>query len=289
VTDVMSPGPSKKDAVPIDVLRVAPGYFQTMGIPLLRGRDFASSEGEERGGVTIINETLAKRLWKSQDPLGRRIRFHEEKVGTEIIGVVKTGKYRTLGEDPIPVAYLPQLPPARTLVVRTSGDPADLLDTVRREIHSVDPHIAATDLETMQQYMTLPLFPARTTGVLLGLSGFLALALTSIGLFGVISYIVSQRTHEIGVRMALGARQRDVLRLVLRHGLFLTVIGLVVGLGISFGAAQLLSSLLYGIGPTDPTTFIGVALLMCVVAVLACYIPARRATRVDPMIALRYE
>jgi putative ABC transport system permease protein len=160
---------------------------------------------------------------------------------------------------------------------------------VRREIHSVDPHIAATDLETMQQYMTLPLFPARTTGVLLGVSGFLALALTTIGLFGVISYIVSQRTHEIGVRMALGARQGDVLRLVVRHGLFLTVIGLVVGLGISFGAAQLLSSLLYGIGPTDLTTFIGVALLMCVVAVLACYIPARRAMRVDPMVALRYE
>src|SRR6266699_2582034 len=125
---------------------------------------------------------------------------------------------------------------------------------------------------TMQQYMTLPLFPARTTGLLLGVSGFLALALTSIGLFGVISYIVSQRTHEIGVRMALGARQGDVLRLVVRHGFFLTVIGLVVGLGISFGAAQLLSSLLYGIGPTDLTTFIGVALLMCVVAVLACYI-----------------
>jgi putative ABC transport system permease protein len=160
---------------------------------------------------------------------------------------------------------------------------------VRREIHSVDPHIAATDLETMQQYMTLPLFPARTTGVLLGVSGFLALALTTIGLFGVISYIVSQRTHEIGVRMALGARQGDVLRLVVRHGLFLTVIGLVIGLGISFGAAQLLSSLLYGIGPTDLTTFIGVALLMCVVAVLACYIPARRAMRVDPMVALRYE
>jgi len=141
----------------------------------------------------------------------------------------------------------------------------------------------------MQQYMTLPLFPARTTGLLLGVSGFLALALTSIGLFGVISYIVSQRTHEIGVRMALGARQGDVLRLVVRHGFFLTVIGLVVGLGISFGAAQLLSSLLYGIGPTDLTTFIGVALLMCVVAVLACYIPARRAMRVDPLVALRYE
>src|SRR5467141_3212023 len=266
VTDVMSPGPNKKDAVPIDVLRVAPGYFQTMGIPLLRGRDLAFSEGEERSGVTIINEALAKRLWKNQDPLGRRISFHEEKVGTEIIGVVKTGKYRTLGEDPIPVAYLPQLRPRRTLVVRTSGDPAALLDTIRREIHSVDPNIAATDLETMQQYMTLPLFPARTTGLLLGVSGFLALALTSIGLFGVISYIVSQRTHEIGVRMALGARHGDVLSLVVRHGLFLTVTGLVIGLGIAFGAAQLLSFLLYGIAPTDPTTFIGVALVLCAIA-----------------------
>jgi predicted permease len=288
VTDVMSPEPNKKDAVPVDVLRVGPGYFQTMGIPLLRGRDF-SSEGEERSGVTIINEALAKRLWKNQDPLGRRISFHEEKVGTEIIGVVKTGKYRTLGEDPIPVAYLPQLPPRRTLVVRTSGDPAALLDTVRREIQSVDPHIAATDMETMQQYMTLPLFPARTTGLLLGVSGFLALALTSIGLFGVISYIVSQRTHEIGVRMALGARHGDVLSLVVRHGLFLTVTGLVIGLGLALGAAQLLSFLLYGIAPTDPTTFIGVALVLCAIAVLACYIPARRAMRVDPMVALRYE
>src|SRR6266550_9036264 len=129
---------------------------------------------------------------------------------------------------------------------------------------------------TMQQYMTLPLFPARTTGLLLGVSGFLALALTSIGLFGVISYIVSQRTHEIGVRMALGARNGDVLSLVVRHGLFLTVTGLVIGLGIAFGAARLLSFLLSGIAPTDPTTFIGVALVLCAVAVLACYIPARR-------------
>jgi putative ABC transport system permease protein len=202
---------------------------------------------------------------------------------------VKTGKYRTLGEDPIPVAYLPQLPPRRTLLVRTSGDPSALLDTIRREIHSLDPNIAATDLETMQQYMTLPLFPARTTGLLLGVSGFLALTLTSIGLFGVISYIVSQRTHEIGVRMALGAQYGDILKLVVRHGLLLTVIGLVIGLGIALGAAQLLSSLLYGIGPTDPTTFIGVALLLCAVVVLACYIPARRAVHVDPMVALRYE
>lgn len=288
VTDVMSPAPNTNDAVPIDLMRVAPGYFRTMGIPLLRGHDFAFG-GEERSGVTIINEALAKRLWKNQDPLGRRISFHEEKDGTEIIGVVETGKYRTLGENPIAVAYLPQLPPGRTLVVRTSGDSAALLDMVRREIHSVDPHIAATDLETMQQYMSLPLFPARTTGLLLGVSGFLALALTSIGLFGVISYIVSQRTHEIGVRIALGAQCSDVLRLVVRHGLLLTAMGLVIGLGIAFGAAQLLSSILYGIRPTDPATFVGVALLLCAVVLLACYIPARRAIAVDPLVALRYE
>jgi predicted permease len=289
VTTGMSPAPDQKDALPIDVLRVAPGYFETMGIALLGGRDFASSEGKEGSGVTVINETLARRLWKKQDPVGRRIRFAQEKVGTEIVGVVKTGKYRTLGEDPLPVAYLPQLPPRRMLVVRTSGDPAALLGAIRREIHSVDPAIAATDLETMQEYMTLPLFPARTTGLLLGVSGFLALALTSIGLFGVISYIVSQRTREIGLRMALGAQQGDVLQLVVRQGLYLTMIGLAVGLGMAFGAARLLSSLLYGIAPTDPTTFIGVGLLLSAVVVLACYIPARRAMRVDPMVALRYE
>jgi putative ABC transport system permease protein len=289
VTDDMRSAPVKKDALPVDILRVSPGYFQTMGIPLLRGRDFASWESEWTSKVAIINDALAQRLWKNQDPVGRRISFHGENDTTEIIGVVKTGKYRTLGEDPIPVAYLPQLPPRRTLLVRTSGDPSALLDTIRREIHSLDPNIAATDLETMQQYMTLPLFPARTTGLLLGVSGFLALTLTSIGLFGVISYIVSQRTHEIGVRMALGAQYGDILKLVVRHGLLLTVIGLVIGLGIALGAAQLLSSLLYGIGPTDPTTFIGVALLLCAVVVLACYIPARRAVHVDPMVALRYE
>jgi putative ABC transport system permease protein len=289
ILDPTRPEPSKNDAIPVDVLRVAPDYFQVMGISLLRGRDFISSEVAEGSGVAIINEALAKRFWKTQDPVGQRLTFFGEKSSTEVIGVVPTGKYRTLGEDPVPVAYLPQLPARRTLVVRTSGDPATLLDNIRREIHSVDPNIAATDLETMQQYMSLPLFPARTTGLLLGMSGFLALALTTIGLFGVISYIVSQRTHEIGVRIALGAQHGDVLKLVVRHGLSLTVIGLVVGLGIAFGAVHLLSSLLYGIAPTDPTTFMGVAALLCAVTLLACYLPARRATRVDPMVALRYE
>jgi predicted permease len=287
VDDGLRSEPGK--GLPVDIMRVAPEYFQTMGIAMLRGRDFTAQETENGMNVAVINETLAQRLWKDQDALGRRMSFGQEKRSVEIIGVVKTGKYRTLGEDPIPLAYLTQLPRRRTLVVRTSGDPAVLLDAIRREIHAVDPNVAATDLETMQQYMTLPLFPARTTGVLLGASGFLALALTSIGLFGVIAYLVSQRTHEIGVRMALGAQRGDVLKLVVRHGLVLTALGLLVGFGLALGAAQLLSSLLYGIRPTDLPTFVGVGLVLCTVVLVACLVPAWRAMRVDPVVALRYE
>ncbi len=281
-----------QNGVPVDVLRVAPGYFETMGIPLLRGRDFIPEESKPSNqasiGAAIINDAMAQKLWPNQDPVGRRMRLGED-TGLEIIGVVKTGKYRTLGEEPIPLVYLPRLPSRRTLVVRTSGDPTALLDTIRREIQTVDPNIAATDLETMQQYMTLPLFPARTTGLLLGASGILALLLTCIGLFGVISYIVSQRTHEIGVRMALGARRADVLKLVFGHGFAVTSIGLAVGLAAAFGVTRFLSSLLYGIRPNDPVTLLGVSLGLALVALLACYLPARRAMRVDPMVALRYE
>ena len=281
-----------QNGVPVDVLRVAPGYFETMGIPLLRGRDFIPEESKSSNqasiGAAIINDAMAQKLWPNQDPVSRRIRLGED-TGLEIIGVVKTGKYRTLGEEPIPLVYLPRLPSRRTLVVHTSGDPTALLDTIRREIQTVDPNIAATDLETMQQYMTLPLFPARTTGLLLGASGILALLLTCIGLFGVISYIVSQRTHEIGVRMALGARRADVLKLVFGHGFAVTSIGLAVGLAAAFGLTRFLSSLLYGIRPNDPVTLLGVSLGLVLVALLACYLPARRAMRVDPMVALRYE
>src|SRR6266480_716405 len=281
-----------QNGVPVDVLRVAPGYFETMGIPLLRGRDFIPEESKSSNqasiGAAIINDAMAQKLWPNQDPVGRRIRLGED-TGLEIIGEVKTGKYRTLGEEPIPLVYLPRLPSRRTLVVHTSGDPTALLDTIRREIQTVDPNIAATDLETMQQYMTLPLFPARTTGLLLGASGILALLLTCIGLFGVISYIVSQRTYEIGVRMALGARRADVLKLVFGHGFAVTSIGLAVGLAAASGLTRFLSSLLYGIRPNDPVTLLGVSLGLVLVALLACYLPARRAMRVDPMVALRYE
>jgi len=283
---------SGQNGVPIDVLRVAPDYFKTMGIPLLRGRDFDSRErpasSAAAAGVAIVNEEMARKLWSGRDAVGGRISLGED-ARFEIIGVVKTGKYRTLGEEPIPLIYLPQLPGRRTLVVRTSGDPRFLLDTLRREIQVVDANVAATDLETMQQYMNLPLFPARATGLLLGVSGILALMLTCIGLFGVISYLVSQRTHEIGVRLTLGAGRYDILRLMVGHGLTMASAGLAIGLAAAFGLTRFLSSVLYGIQPNDPATLVGVSVGLILIASLACYFPARRAMSVDPLVALRYE
>lgn len=261
-----------------------------MGITLLRGRDFTQKESDSpEPGVVIVNEVLARTLRPGQDPIGKRIVVGEEKTASEVIGVVKAGKYRTLGEGPVAVIFRGTLPPARTIVIRTSGDARTLLEEVRREVQRVDPMMAVTGLQTIEEYMALPLFPARTTGLLLGVSGILAVALTAIGLFGVIVYVVSQRTHEIGVRMALGARQADVLKLVIRQGLYVTLIGLFIGLAAACAAGRLLVPLLYGIGANDPATLVGVAVGVTAVAMLACYVPARRAMRVDPAVALRYE
>jgi len=279
--------PAKASA---DVFRVDPGYFSTMGIALQSGRDFTQKESDSpEARVVMVNEVLARKLWPGENPIGKRIALGEEKAASEVIGVVKSGKYRTLGEGPMAVVFRGTLPPARTLVIRTSEDARPLLEEVRRTVQSVDPLMAATGSQTIEEYMALPLFPARTTGLLLGASGILAVTLTAIGLFGVIAYVVSQRTHEIGVRIALGARQTDVLKLVMRQGLYVTLIGLCIGLIGAFGAARLLAPLLYGIGANDPATLIGVAVGVTAVAMLACYFPARRAMRVDPAVALRYE
>jgi len=272
-----------------DVFRVDPGYFSTMGITL-RGRDFTQKESDSpEPGVVIVNEVLARQLWPGQDPIGKRIALGGAKATSEIIGVVKSGKYRTLGEEPVAVVYRGTLPPARTLVIRTSGDARSILQEVQRQVQVVDPMMAPTGSQTIEEYMALPLFPARTTGILLGASGILAVVLTAIGLFGVIAYVVSQRTHELGVRMALGARQVDVLKLVMSQGLKVTLIGLSIGLVAAFWAARLLAPLLYGISSNDPSTLIGVAVGVTAVAMLACYLPAKRAMRVDPAEALRYE
>jgi len=208
---------------------------------------------------------------------------------SDLVGVVKDGKYHTLGEASLPVVFCGGLPAARILVVRTAGDDRLLLDEIRREVPIVDPLMAATQVQTIEQHMALPLFPARTVGWLLGASGVLALVMTMIGLFGVIAYMVSQRTHEIGVRMALGARRSDVMKLVMGQGIRMTLVGLGIGLCAAIGAARLLSPLLYGIGANDPVTMSAVAVCLAAIALLACYLPARKATQVDPSIALRYE
>jgi ABC-type antimicrobial peptide transport system permease subunit len=210
-------------------------------------------------------------------------------VRSEVIGVVKTGKYRALGEEPIPALCRTEIPPRRVLVVHTFADPGSLLDAVQREVQIVDPNMAATEVQTIGSFMSIPMFAARTTGLLLGASGLLALVLTWIGLFGVISFSVSERTREIGVRMAMGAGRGDVMKLIMRQGLFVTGFGLAIGIGAALASARLLSSLLYGIRPDDPATVVVVVAGMTVVTVLACYIPARRAMRIDPVVALRYE
>lgn len=277
------------NAMMADEFRVEPGFFHTMGISL-RGRDLTQTEADaDNPEAVVINETLAQRMWPGEDPIGKHFALGGEKIMSQVVGVVKNGKYRTLGEAPAAAVFRGQLPPARTLVVRTAGDSRALLSEIRREVPIVDPLMAATDVQTIEQFMALPLFPARTVGWLLGVSGILAVLMTAIGLFGVIAYMVSQRTHEIGVRMALGARQSDVMKMVMGQGLRLTAIGLGIGLIAAFGASRLLSPLLYGIGANDPATMMAVVMGLAMIALTACYLPARKAMRVDPSVALRYE
>ena len=278
------------NAIPVTVFRVEPGLLGTMGIPLLRGRDLTEKEAESAtADAVVINEYLARRLWPGEDPVGKRLALRGEKSTSEVVGVVKNGKYHTLGEGPVAAVFRGTLPGARTLVVRTAGDERAVLDEVRREVPIVDPLMTTTLAQTIGEFMALPLFLPRTVGWLLGVSGILAVVMTAIGLFGVIAYVVSQRTHEIGVRMALGARRSDVLKMVMGQGLRLTGIGLGIGLVAALAAARLLSPLLYGIGADDPATMIAVAVGLGAIALTACYLPARKAMRVEPATALRYE
>jgi putative ABC transport system permease protein len=265
-----------------------------MGIPLLKGRDFTEQDDERATNVMLINETLARRHFPGEDPVGRRltITFGDEPAMREIVGVVGDVKHRGLTNESGSEVYVPylQLPlTGMNIVARTLGDPLSIVAAIRNESFAVDRNQPVANIRTMEQYLADSVARPRFNTVLLGLFAALALALAVVGIYGVMSYFVAQRTHEIGIRMAMGARSCDVLRMVVRQGMSLTMIGLVIGLTLAFAATRLLTSLLYGVGPTDPSTFVVISSLFALVALLACYIPARRAAKVDPIVALRHE
>ena len=271
---------------------VTPGHFETMRIPLISGRDFTDFDREKTTRVAIINEAMAKAIWPGQEPLGKRFAIVKEPELLQVIGVVGTTVVGQIGEDPQPVAYLPmrqQYSPFATLVVRTNSNPEPLIGAVRAQVQRIDKNLAFTNAQTVQQILGQGLWAARMGAALLGLFGALALILASIGIYGVLAYSVAQRTSEIGLRMALGAQPRQVLGLVLRQGMLLAVIGAAVGIIVALPAARMAGNLLYGVSATDPLTYVGITLLLMAVALLACYLPARRATRIDPLIALRVE
>jgi putative ABC transport system permease protein len=274
---------------------VSANYFETMGIRLLKGRAFTSADRADSAPVVVINETLARRIWPGEDPIGKRLkegRAESQMPWREVVGVVSDVKLNGVERETPMQTYLPlaQRPnPFFGLVVRTAGDPLQLAATVERTMHSVDKDLPVFGIRSMDQLLGNSMAQRRLTLTLLVSFAVLALLLAAVGIYGVISYSVRQRTHELGIRMALGARTVDVLKLILAQGLKLTLLGVVIGLGAAFALTRWMETLLFNVRPTDPLTFTLIAAVLSLVALFACWIPARRATKVDPMIALRYE
>jgi predicted permease len=274
---------------------VSAGYFRLMQTPLVRGRFFTQSDRFSAPAVAIVNQAFARRYFPNQDPLGQTIliRYPLLNLRTrEIVGIVGDVRFRSLGEPAPPTIYTPYRQAAFAVirvVVRTAGNPLLAVSAVRAQLAQIDPTIPLSAVTTALRAERETLSQPRFRTLLLGAFAGLALLLATIGIFGVISYSIGQRTHEMGIRMALGARRQDVLKLVVGQGMTLAVIGVSLGIGASLGLTRFLARMLYGVKPADPLTFIVVALILMGVALLACYIPARRATKVDPIVALRYE
>jgi predicted permease len=276
--------------ITFDFASVSPGYFQSMGITL-KGRNFSPQDNRSAPAVVVVNEAFAKKAWLGEDPVGKTIPMPGVAGKVQIIGVVRTGKYRSLGEDPRPFVFMSLLQnyqPRMAIVVRTFNSPEPMVETVRREMAGVDPALAV-QAQTLKDYITFALFPAEATGALLGIFGLLALALSIVGVYGMLAHAVNQRTREIGIRTAMGAQTNDVLRLVMIQGIKLASIGMAIGLTTALLSTRLLAFLLYGVSATDPLTFAAVSAVFLGIVLLASYIPARHATAVDPMVALRYE
>jgi putative ABC transport system permease protein len=288
------PEPPPGQGPSTDVRVVDSEYFTTMGIPLLRGRNFTSDELREPRQKILINEVLARTYFASEDPIGQRldVGMFEKPTPAEIIGVVGNVRYDSLVDESPPAVYFPHPDLAysfMTLVVRTDGEPAAIAPAIQREIRTLDPNQPVSDLRTMNQVMSEWVSRSRFNTLLLGLFAGLATLLSAVGIFGVMNYSVALRTRELGLRLAVGAQPRQVLLLVLKQGLLLTIAGVILGLAAAFALTRLLSGLLFGVAAVDVTTFATISLLLVVVSLLACYLPARRAMRIDPLRALRYE
>jgi predicted permease len=268
---------------------VGPRYFDVMRIPMVRGREFAEQDRAGSLPVAIVNESFARYFWPGDDPIGKRIGTGDQM--RVVVGVARDSKTRSVSEEPSPYFYLPYLQSYGSnmiLEVRTAGDPRAIIPIVRREAATLDPDLPV-QTETMEDAMGVSLLPQRAGATLLGIFSLLGLALAAIGLYGVMAYAVSQRTRELGIRMALGAQTRDIYRVVLGRGLSLMAIGLLVGIALSMLLTRLVRGLLFGVSPVDPLTFGSVAVVLTIAALVASYVPARRATRVDPLVALREE
>jgi putative ABC transport system permease protein len=282
---------------PANYRSVSPNYFHVMNIPLLQGRPFMDGDNEQAPTVLLVNQSLAQQNFGGENVVGKRINFgrtdsNQQPVWLEIVGVVADVKNLELKERPEPEVYFSSLQSpfaAMSIVIRSTVEPNSLAAAVRSAVNEVDKTVPVADIETMDRIVTESVMQPRFNMVLLGLFSAIALVLSAAGIYGVTSYTVTQRTHELGIRLALGAQLGDVLRLILKQGLVVILIGVAIGLVAAFLLTRLLKSLVFGVSTTDPLTFVGITLLLSLVALIACYVPARRATKVDPLVALRYE
>jgi len=290
------PAPPPGQEIIITTRVISPKYLTTMGIPLLRGRQFGPEETAKMPGAVIISETMAKRYWPNEDPLGKRLtpgRNAGPEDWFQIVGIAKDVRQFELNADPKPQMYLPYVQAdffaPRDLVVKTDIDPIGMAATVRRAVWDIDKDQPVSNIKTMDEIAAESVARQRFSMLLLAIFAGVALVLAAVGIYGVMSYSVTQRRNEIGIRMALGAQRSDVLKLTVGHSLKLVVAGVAVGLVGAFMLTRLMVSLLFGVGATDPGTFIAISVILVSVALFASYIPARRATKVDPLVALRYQ
>jgi putative ABC transport system permease protein len=265
-------------------------YFRTAGVAIVRGRDFAKIDQESSTPVAIVNEKLAHDYWLGEEALGKHVQLPGEKTMRQVIGIAKTANYSTLAEPPQPCVYVPleqSYSDAMVLYVRSKADPRQVLMPVQREIRGAAPQISVDDVRTGRTIVDQALFGAKMGVAMLSVFGLLALGLASVGLYGILAYSVNMRRREIGVRMALGAPRSSVLQLVLKQGMSLVLAGVLIGLVTALAVARLLARALYGISSSDPISLAGAVCVLLAVALVACYLPARSASRLDPLVTLR--